>query len=193
MRCIVFLGNPGREYEKTRHNVGRRLIDALSFAKEVPWNSKFKGRYAQAPPPYRATLLLPETYMNKSGESVGACLRFLKIEPKDLTVAHDDLELPFGTIDVRIGGGLGGHNGLRSIVSAIGTKEFARLRIGISRPRHGDAASYVLGRFDPDEESVLPLILGATARVVEDILRSGPSAVSQSVSRRVVVVEKPRT
>ncbi len=190
MRCIVFLGNPGREYEKTRHNVGRRLIDAVSFAKEVPWNSKFKGRVAPAPPPYTGSLLVPETYMNKSGESVGACLRFFKIDATALTVVHDDLELPFGTIGVRIGGGLGGHNGLRSIVSAIGTKEFARLRIGISRPRHGDAASYVLGRFNPDEESILPLVLTAAARVVEDILRTGASDVARSNPRRVVVDEK---
>ncbi|TVR60326.1 MAG: aminoacyl-tRNA hydrolase [Spirochaetaceae bacterium] len=192
MRCIVFLGNPGREYDKTRHNVGRRLIDAVSFAKEVPWNSKFKGRFAPAPPPYAGTLLVPETYMNRSGESVGACLRFFKIDAADLTVVHDDIELPFGTIDVRIGGGLGGHNGLRSIVSAIGTQEFARLRIGISRPRHGDAASHVLGRFDPDEEPVLPLVLTAAARVVEDILRTGASEVARSNPRRVVVDEKPQ-
>jgi len=150
----TFLGNKGKKFENTRHNLSWMMLRQLSFFKNLAWNTKFKGEYAKD----RAAgvLLKPMTVMNKSGESVAAALSFFKLGPEELIVIHDDLELPFGTAQLKKGGGTGGHNGLRSIVSATGSSDFYRFRLGISRPpAHIDVSSWVLNRFSPEEEALL--------------------------------------
>jgi PTH1 family peptidyl-tRNA hydrolase len=165
IRLIVFLGNPGKEHERTRHNVRWMVADSLSFAHELAWKEKFKGLFAT----HRgATYLKPTTFMNRSGESVVACTAFYRIGPEELLVVHDDMELAFERVELRHGGGLGGHKGLKDIVRVLGTKDFERLRFGISRPARGTPSEHVLGRFSPDEEAVLPDLLRTGARLIED-------------------------
>src|ERR671930_52519 len=123
---------------------------------ETSFRSKFSGRIAETrADDRRIALLKPETYMNESGRSIAAAARFFKVPPEQLLVVHDDVDLEFGRLQARLGGGLAGHNGLRSIAQALGTQEFLRLRIGVGRPRRGDrrsVADWVLSPFDPDQD-----------------------------------------
>src|SRR4051812_15145131 len=153
---VAGLGNPGREYERTRHNVGWLVLDELARRHGGSWKSKFSGSLAElrlgdAP----VAPLKPETYMNESGRSVGAAARFYKVDPEELLVAHDDVDLESGRLQVRQGGGLAGHNGLRSLAQHLGSQEFQRLRIGVGRPGRGDqrpVADWVLSPFAPEDD-----------------------------------------
>jgi PTH1 family peptidyl-tRNA hydrolase len=151
---VAGLGNPGREYERTRHNIGWLVADELARRYDGSFRSKFSGQLAEVRDgERRLALLKPETFMNVSGESVGAAARFFKVRPEALLVVHDDVDLDPGRLQVRLGGGLAGHNGLRSIASTLGTQEFLRLRIGVGRPGRGDrrpVADYVLSGFEPE-------------------------------------------
>src|SRR5919202_1178850 len=153
---VVGLGNPGREYERTRHNVGWLVVDELARRLAGSWRSKFSGRLAEVRLGERKVALLkPETFMNDSGRSVGAAARFFKVDPESVLVVHDDVDLAPGRLQARAGGGLAGHNGLRSLAQALGSQEFLRLRIGVGRPGRGDrrsVADYVLSGFDADED-----------------------------------------
>jgi len=164
-RLVVFLGNPGAQYAATRHNVGRMLAEHLPFAVELSWSAKFNAQLAEYRPQPGETvrLLCPDNYMNRSGESVARAAQFFKLTPQEILIAHDDLELPFGTVRVRAGGGLGGHNGLRSVREKLGSADFRRLRIGIGRPTRGSVHNHVLGRFTPEEEPELPGVLAEAA------------------------------
>ena len=148
MRLIVGLGNPGARYANNRHNIGFRVVEQL--ADGATFRDKFGGRIARvtlAGEP--AVLLMPQTFMNRSGQSVARAMTFWKLEPSALIVVHDDLDLEPGTIRVKLGGGHGGHNGLRSIDTLLGTNAYLRVRLGIGRPEHrGQVTSWVLGRFD---------------------------------------------
>ena len=150
---VVGLGNPGREYERTRHNVGWLVADELARRHGGSFRSKFSGRIAEVRAAERKLALLkPETYMNESGRSVGAAARFYKVPPEQTLLVHDDVDLEEGRLQARLGGGLAGHNGLRSIAQHLGTNDFLRLRIGVGRPGRGDprsVADYVLSPFDP--------------------------------------------
>lgn len=172
--AVVFLGNPGKDYEKTRHNAGFQLASFWSVSKTADWQLKFKGRWA---PVFlgnrKVPLLLPQTFMNVSGESVRALGDFFKVAPEDWMVVHDDIELPFGEIRVQRAGGLGGHNGLKSIRQHLATDRFFRLRIGIGRPEHGEVADHVLGRFSVTEEIQLSLLLPLAATLLEKALLEG--------------------
>src|SRR5437868_6052063 len=148
IRLIIGLGNPGREYEGTRHNAGYRWVDAIAARKKARWSkeSKFSGwttRVEEGGHDFR--MLKPATYMNESGRSVAAVVRFYRIDPAAMLIVHDELDLPPGTVRLKKGGGTGGHNGLTDIVDALDTKDFWRLRIGIGHPGHKDlVADYVL-------------------------------------------------
>lgn len=155
MKLVVLLGNQGLEYARTRHNFAWLFAESLPYSGSLVWLRKFNGIYASHG---GALYLKPETYMNRSGESVGPCVQFYKIRTGEILVVHDDIELPFGEVALKQGGGLGGHNGLRDIERVLSTRAFARLRLGISRPSRGDIASYVLSRFSPEEESALPAV-----------------------------------
>ena len=172
---VAGLGNPGREYERTRHNAGWMVVDELARRTDASFRAKFNGRLAETRlDGSRIALLKPETYMNESGRSIGAALRFFKLGPEDLLVVHDDVDLEPGRLQARLGGGLAGHNGLRSIGQALGSQDFLRLRIGVGRPGRGDHRSvsdYVLSPFE-DEVDVDALI-ARSADAAETIVREG--------------------
>ena len=175
---VAGLGNPGREYERTRHNAGWMVLDELARRAGASFRSKFSGRMAEMRlGDHRLALLEPETYMNESGRSISAAARFFKVSPEDLLVVHDDVDLEPGRLQARRGGGLAGHNGLRSIAQALGSQDFLRLRIGVGRPGRGDrrpVADYVLSPFE-DEVDVAALISRA-ADAVEELVREGLEA-----------------
>jgi peptidyl-tRNA hydrolase, PTH1 family len=168
---VVGLGNPGREYEETRHNVGWLVVDELARRHGGSFRSKFSGQLSEVRIAERKIALLkPETYMNESGRSIAAAARFFKVDPEALLVVHDDVDLEPERLQARLGGGLAGHNGLRSIAQALGTNEFLRLRIGVGRPGRGDRRSvsdYVLSKFDPETD--LDALVARAADAVETI------------------------
>lgn len=173
IQLVAALGNPGYEYTHTRHNIAWQMIDMLPFADQLRWQDKFKGEYAVYTPEglnERIYFLKPQTFMNLSGQSVVALMQFFKIPPDRLLVIHDDLEMDFGVIGFKWSGGLGGHNGLRSIAGLLGTPDFCRLRLGISRPTHKDITSYVLGPFSEEEQITLPTFLEEAAKLLEKSL-----------------------
>ena len=175
---VVGLGNPGREYERTRHNVGWLVLDELARRQGGSWRSKFSGLLSEVRlGDAKLALLKPETYMNESGRSVGAAARFFKLAPEQVLVVHDDVDLEAGRLQARAGGGLAGHNGLRSLAQHLGSQEFERLRIGVGRPGRGDhrsVADYVLASFEPDEDAGALVSRGADA--VEAIVTDGLEA-----------------
>jgi PTH1 family peptidyl-tRNA hydrolase len=154
---VVGLGNPGREYARNRHNVGWLVVDEVARRHDASWREKFSGRLAELRiDDHRVALLKPETYMNDSGSSVGAALRFFKLEPDAVLVVHDEVDLDQGRLQARLGGGLAGHNGLRSIAAHLKTPDFLRLRVGVGRPGRGDprpVADYVLSDFEPADDA----------------------------------------
>ncbi len=151
------MGNPGREYARNRHNAGYLVVDELARRHGGSWKSKFSGQVAEVRHgDTRLVLLKPETYMNESGRSVGAAAAFFKVEPADVLVVHDEGDFDLGRLEIKHGGGLAGHNGLRSIAQALGTQDFTRLRIGVGRPERGDPrslADYVLANFDEHDDA----------------------------------------
>jgi len=159
---IVGLGNPGREYKETRHNIGFMLLDRLAQRLDLAF-SRMESRALVTKGNYqgiRIILAKPQTYMNLSGQAVGALARYYKIPFNNLLVVYDDVDLPLGTIRIRASGGSGGHQGMNSIIGRVGTQEFPRLRLGIDRPPgRMDAADYVLRDFAKDETEFLPVFL----------------------------------
>ena len=178
---VAGLGNPGREYERTRHNAGWVVLDEVARRHGGSWRSKFSGSLAEVRlGDLRLALLKPETYMNDSGRSVGAAVRFFKVEPEQVLVAHDDVDLEAGRLQARAGGGLAGHNGLRSLAQHLGSQEFLRLRIGVGRPGRGDprpVADWVLSPFSPDEDA--EALIARAADAVETIATDGLEAAQQ--------------
>lgn len=176
MKLIVGLGNPGRKYEQTRHNVGFEVLDRLAgrFAAGAS-KEKFNGRIAEATIAEQRTLLLwPQTLMNLSGRSVGAAIEFFKLEPADLLVVCDDFNLPLGKLRFRGEGSAGGQKGLDDIITRLGTEEFSRLRIGIGPvPDRWDPADYVLGRFDAEQRQVIDEAVARAAAGVDCWIANG--------------------
>ena len=178
---VAGLGNPGREYERTRHNAGWLVLDELAQRHGGSWRSKFNGSLAEIRlDGARLALLKPETYMNESGRSVGAATRFFKVPPEALLVVHDDVDLEPARLQARRGGGLAGHNGLRSLAQQLGSQDFLRLRIGVGRPSRGDprpVKDWVLSPFTPEEEA--DALISRSADAVETIVRDGLEAAQQ--------------
>jgi len=178
---VIGLGNPGREHERDRHNVGWMVADELARRMDGRWRAKFSGQLAEVRlDALRLALLKPETFMNDSGRSVAAATRFFKVEPGSLLVVHDDVDLEPGRLQARAGGGLAGHNGLRSLAQSLGTQEFLRLRIGVGRPGRGDprsVADYVLSPFELDED--VGALVSRAADAVETVAREGVEAAQQ--------------
>jgi len=172
---VAGLGNPGRDHERDRHNVGWMVVDELARRCDASFRSKFSGRLSETRVAgARVALLEPETYMNESGRSISAAARFFKVQPEAVLVVHDDVDLEVGRFQARLGGGLAGHNGLRSIAQALGTQEFLRLRIGVGRPGRGDprdVADYVLSPFEAHDDRDGMVSRGAD--IVETILAEG--------------------
>jgi PTH1 family peptidyl-tRNA hydrolase len=172
---VVGLGNPGREYARHRHNVGQMVVDELARRHGGAWRAKFSGQLADVRiDDHKVGLLKPETFMNESGRSVQAAAQFFKLEPDAILVVHDVSDLDPGRLQARMGGGLAGHNGLRSIAQQLGTPEFLRLRVGVGRPGRGDRrdlADYVLSNFEPHEDA--EAIVTRAAEAVETLDTEG--------------------
>jgi peptidyl-tRNA hydrolase, PTH1 family len=173
---IVGLGNPGKTYEKTRHNIGFRVVDEIARQSALTLRKKFliNGRLAHGLIEGCGVYLFqPGTYMNRSGEAVVRVVRKFGIEIENLLVVIDDVALPFGQLRLKTHSSSGGHNGLKSIEDNLGTNGYARLRIGVGDEREGDLASYVLAPFTPDEQKLVPEILGRAAMIAKIWLTEG--------------------
>lgn len=181
MLLIVGLGNPGREYEHTRHNIGFMVVDELARRWGVAgWRDKFGGELAQHKD---VVMLKPQEYMNVSGQAVQRTQAFYKIEPKDTVVIHDEIDLPFGKLRVKVGGGHGGHNGLRSIIQMTGDA-FIRVRCGVGKPNGGKdkVTGHVLGGFSKAEQTELPFLVGGAADAVQMVLDKGTTIAMNKVN-----------
>ncbi|MCW2949589.1 MAG: pth [Thermoleophilia bacterium] len=184
---VVGLGNPGREYEQTPHNVGFEVVDSLLAAHRVSTIAKHDGIFGVGSWPqidFDVALLKPLTYMNLSGRSVKPAMSQLQLAPGRVLVVHDEIDLPFGTLQVKLGGGLAGHNGLKSINEVLSTKEFVRVRVGVGRPASGDRRpikDWILSPWDQPRGEVDQLVLDA-ATAVELVVGSGVRAAMQSVN-----------
>jgi PTH1 family peptidyl-tRNA hydrolase len=189
MHLVVGLGNPGKEYEKNRHNAGFVAVDELRAGHGIAdFKEKFSGVWtrgeAKGSP---VALLKPMTFMNLSGDSVQPACAFLKVVPANVIVLHDELDLPFGDVRVKFGGGHAGHNGLRSIIARLNTPDFVRIRIGIGRPPpgfRGDVADYVLHDFDPAEKAELPEVIARALAATMKVIADGPPAAMNQANQK---------
>ncbi len=183
---ICGLGNPGAEYEQTRHNVGWMALDAVADRHRIRMaTEKFYGDFGDGRiAGQRAMLLRPTTFMNKSGRAVAECANFYDLDADHIVVLHDDIDLDVGRMQVKAGGGHGGHNGLKDIAGRLGESSFVRIRIGVGRPAHGDVTNYVLNRFDDQQWTVMKRVLPAAADTVETVLDDGPQAAQNDVNGR---------
>jgi len=183
---VAGLGNPGPEYEANRHNVGFMVCGELARRHGGSWRRKFSGELAEVRiDARRVALLEPGTFMNESGRSVGPAVRFFKAPPERLLVVHDEVDLEPGRLQVRLGGGLAGHNGLKSVAQALGTQEFLRLRVGVGRPERGDRrplADFVLSRFPPEVE--VEGLVARAADAVEAVALDGLEEAQQRFNER---------
>ena len=212
IQLVVFLGNYGSEYSKTRHNAAWQFLDSLPFSSRFSWQQKFKGEFLSfsreelsslfceskilctkdgspvkvsdnAPP--KVYFLKPLTYMNNSGLSAIELASFFKIKPEEILVVHDELEMALGFVSLKFSGCLGGHNGLRSMKSVFNTPDFWRLRFGLSKPSGVDIADYVLSPFSQDERIVLDSVFTQTHRLFAEILlSSSPEKLLQNWSKK---------
>lgn len=173
MWMVAGLGNPGREHTGTRHNIGFQVVERLAEGASIRLSDRrFRARLGRGRlGDTECVLIVPQTYMNLSGEAVGPALGFYKLRTPRLVVIHDDLGLPFGTISLKRGGGHGGHNGLRSLKKCLPKDDFLRVRFGIGRPPpRWDPADYVLARFASGEQRDLETLTDQAARLVEDVV-----------------------
>jgi PTH1 family peptidyl-tRNA hydrolase len=173
-RAVIGLGNPGPEYAETRHNAGFMVVDALAARGAAKLQKKFSGRTATAwLGDTRLELLEPLTFMNDSGRSAQPFCAWHRIDPTEVVVVHDELDLPFGVVRIKVGGGHGGHNGLRSLVKHLGTGDFVRVRVGIGRPPRGEVTPWVLGRFPSEERRLLPEVIERASEACLATARDG--------------------
>jgi len=175
VKLVAGLGNPGNRYTETRHNIGFMVAARLAADHGVTIKkSGHQGLYGVGRvADEEATILLPQTFMNLSGVSVGSACRSFAITPKDLIVIHDDIDLPFGSLRIKAGGGHGGHNGIRSVREVLGTGDFIRVKVGVGRPVEGDVAGYVLRPFSADERKKLDTVISNAAAAVEFLVSQG--------------------
>ncbi len=189
MWLFVGLGNPGKEYEGNRHNIGFMAIDAIAdnYPALSVFKSKFQGKLAEGRiEGQKVVLLKPETYMNKSGQSVAKAMQFYKVPADHVVVFHDELDIPASDLRVKLGGGNAGHNGLKSIQSLIGTGDFWRVRIGIGRPEHKSAVSnYVLSDFDKSEQDWVARLIDLLGDNVGEIIKDKPMAYASLVKDKM--------
>ncbi len=191
MNLIVGLGNPGDRYRDTRHNLGFLVLDLIAerWGRAI-WRAKFQGETALAEAPgvkEKVALLKPLTFMNLSGQSVQPAAAFYKVAPPDVIVIHDELDVPFGQVKLKSGGGDAGHNGLKSVTQRLGTNGYQRVRVGIGRPPkdfRGDVADFVLEGFPPAEQADLAAVVARAADAVELIVSQGISSAMNTMNRR---------
>jgi PTH1 family peptidyl-tRNA hydrolase len=186
-RLIAGLGNPGTQYDQTRHNIGFMVVDRLSEAYTIPLNyKKFKAAYGVGTiADVDVILVKPLSYMNKSGFPLRQVANYFKIAPADMMIIHDDLDLDWESIKIKISGGHGGHKGLRSIMEAFGTGYFQRIRVGIGRSSEGiRVVDYVLSRFNRTEQKHLETVLARATEAVISVLCEGPQAAMNVFHRK---------
>ena len=187
MKLVVGLGNPGERYAETRHNIGFMVVATAAGRAGISLKRQgYQGLYGVGRlAGEETTLLLPQTFMNRSGASVAPACQSLGVAPGDLIVVHDEIDLPFGTLRIKSGGGHGGHNGLRSINASLGHGDFLRMRLGVGRPpAGGDVSGYVLSRFAAAERNLLNEYLDAAVEALELLLRRGPNEAMNSYNNR---------
>jgi len=188
---LVGLGNPGPQYARTRHNVGFMAIDAFCEAERVAaFRPRFEGEFAEhTHAGVRVGVLKPHTFMNASGRSVRAAASFYGLEPASVLVVHDELDIPFGELRLKSGGGDGGHRGLRSISAELGSPNYGRMRVGIGRPPahfQGDVADFVLQAFALEERSELADVLARTCEAIEAVTTDGLDRTMNRTNQRIV-------
>lgn len=162
---IVFLGNPGKQYLDTRHNIGFSICDYKY--NNISFQKKFNSLFANV---NSIKILKPQTFMNNSGKAIQAAMSYFSIQSNEILVVHDDLELDFSNIKIQQGGGLKGHNGLKSIKEQIKKDDFYRLRFGIGRPKHKNVSSFVLSKFDNDEKISLPIYIEKASKLIDSYI-----------------------
>jgi PTH1 family peptidyl-tRNA hydrolase len=190
LKLIVGLGNPGVEYAETRHNIGSMVAASLAGRSGISLKRKgYQGLYGVGRVAgEEATILLPQTYMNRSGASVAPACQSLGVEPGDLIVIHDEIDLAFGCLRIKVGGGHGGHNGLRSIGAALGATDYNRLRMGVGRPPlGGDVSGHVLSRFNAGERAQLEKYIEMAADALELLVKRGVQEAMNSFNNREVL------
>ena len=192
MHLVVGLGNPGRKYEKNRHNVGFMVIEDLVRAHGLPdLKEKFSGVFAKgelsiAGKRHPVAVLKPQTYMNLSGDSVQPAAAFLKVEPQNVIVVHDEIDLPWKDVRLKMGGGHAGNNGIRSIIGRLGA-DFVRVRVGVGRPPpgfKGEVADWVLHDFDAMERAELPDVIGRAITAIERVVADGLASAMNVVNTK---------
>jgi len=191
MLLFVGLGNPGRQYARQRHNVGFLALEAIAAAHGFEaWRNRFSSLVSEGRlGPGKVLLQKPQTYMNRSGHAVAAAARFYKLEPRGIVVCHDEIDLAPGKVRLKTGGGVAGHNGLRSIAGQLGTRDFRRVRIGIGHPGHKDRVTpYVLGDFSTEDRDWLEPLLGALASAAP-LIAAGDDA---GAMNRIALLTRPR-
>jgi PTH1 family peptidyl-tRNA hydrolase len=189
MHLIVGLGNPEARYQRNRHNVGFRVADEIARAAGVKWGHKFEGELAQGTlGAAKVSILKPLTFMNLSGNSVAMAATFYKVSVEEIVVVHDELDLEFGRLQVKRGGGTAGHNGLRSIAERLGSSDFSRIRIGVGKPPagRGDGASWVLGDFSAEEERALEELVPKAAEAARVAVEKGVQVSMNQFNKRPV-------
>ncbi len=189
MKIICGLGNPGREYERHRHNIGFQVLDVLAARWKAVFNThKFEADVATASFAGDKVLLIkPQTFMNLSGQSLGAAARFYKVGVEGVLVVHDELDLPLGRLQLKLGGGSGGHNGLKSIAESWGEQDYARLRFGVGRPPGPGperVVGHVLSGFGTEEQPALPALIGRSVEACEQWARDGLAKAMNAVNRK---------
>jgi len=191
MKLIAGLGNPGREYQGTRHNMGFMVLDALVERHALSFDrTKFEAEIAQGSWDGEKVLLLkPQTFMNLSGQSVVPAARFFKVPVADVIVVHDELDLPLGRIQLKLGGGAGGHNGIKSILGLFGDDAFVRVRVGIGKPervgeKRSQVVGHVLGGFGGDEQAIAAEAIARAADAVDKVLAVGVGAAMNAFNRK---------
>ncbi|MCL2069906.1 MAG: aminoacyl-tRNA hydrolase [Treponema sp.] len=209
IELVAFLGNPGKEYSGNRHNVGFLLAEKLPFSGSLSWQNKFNGLYAAGTltavggggTAARLHFIKPQIFMNRSGQSVAQAAAFFKIKSENILVVHDELELPLGTLSLKFSGGLGGHNGLRSMKASFGTADFWRIRIGIGRPDsrlpgEGGApgsgegiVDWVLSDFDTAEAELLSKVLEAAAELLVKTFENDPKELLAEWAKKKILLE----
>ena len=191
MHLVVGFGNPGKKYEKNRHNVGFMVVEHLARTHGMPdFKEKFsgvwtKGELSVGSTRFPVALLKPGTFMNLSGDCVQPAAAFLKIEPKNVIVVHDELDLPWRDVKLKMGGGHAGHNGLRSLIDRLGVPDFVRVRVGVGRPPpgfKGDVADFVLQNFDTMEGVELPEVIDRACAAVEAVVAKGAQAAMNALN-----------
>ncbi|NPA16340.1 aminoacyl-tRNA hydrolase [Persephonella sp.] len=188
IKAIIGLGNPGKQYEKTRHNIGFMVADAVAFL--LKCNKKYKEKcfsHIYECHDHDVLIVKPQTYMNNSGIAVKNLLEDYRLKPDEILVVYDDLDLPLGTIRLRKKGSSGGHRGMKSIIENLKTEEFPRLKIGIGRPeRKEQVVDYVLSPFSKDEEILVEKVVQTAARCILDVLKYGIDKSMNSCNQKIV-------